>query len=271
MSLDHGARWLVSRAMSAEPSTSSSTRPIAVVTGGSSGIGAATARTLTAAGFDVVVAARRREKLDALVAELGPGARAVTCDVSSVDDINALAEAVGSPVEIVVANAGGALGLDKVVDLDDDGWRTMWETNVLGLARTARAFAPALEASGNGRFVVITSVAGHQTYPGGAGYTSAKHGAAAITDTLRVELLGKSVRVIEIAPGQVRTDFSKVRFGGDEERADAVYAGMDPLTAEDVAEAITWAATRPAHVSVARIDLFPTQQASARDYSRRED
>lgn len=246
-------------------------REIAVVTGASSGIGAATARAFVAAGFDVVVAARRRERLDALVDELGADrATAVTVDVTVPGDVEALVAAAPN-ASVVVANAGGALGLEPITELDEAQWRTMWETNVLALARTARVFAPALEASGNGRFVTITSVAGHQTYPGGAGYTSAKHGAAAITDTLRVELLPAGVRVIEIAPGQVETEFSKVRFGGDEARAAAVYNGMTPLTADDVADAITWAVTRPPHMQVARIDLFPTQQASARDYARRSD
>ncbi len=246
-----------------------SARPTAVITGASSGIGAATARTLVAAGFDVVVTARRKDRLDALVAELGSAARAITCDVTKDEDIVALASAVPA-CEIVVANAGGALGLEPIVEMDDDQWRTMWETNVLGTARTARAFAGHLAASGNGRFVVITSVAGHQTYPNGAGYTSAKHGAAAVADTLRVELLGQPIRVIEIAPGQVDTEFSTVRFGGDAQRAADVYRGMDPLTAEDIAEAITWAVTRPPHMTVARMDLFPRQQASARDYARRD-
>ena len=244
-------------------------REIAVVTGASSGIGAATARAFVAAGFDVVVGARRRERLDALVAELGADrATAVTVDVTVPADVDRLVAAAPS-ASVVVANAGGALGLEPVTELDEEQWRTMWETNVLALARTARAFAPALKASGNGRFVTITSVAGHQTYPGGAGYTSAKHGAAAITDTLRVELLPDGVRVIEIAPGQVETEFSTVRFGGDEARAAAVYDGMTPLSADDIADAITWAVTRPPHMQVARIDLFPTQQASARDYARR--
>ena len=245
-------------------------RPTAVITGASSGIGAATARALAAAGFDVVLAARRKDRLDELVAEIGPAARAVVCDVTKPTDVAALADAVAD-CEIVIANAGGALGLESVSTLDDEHWRVMWETNVLGLARTASAFAGKLESSGNGRIVVITSVAGHQTYPGGGGYTSAKHAAAAVTDTLRVELLGKPIRVIEVAPGMVDTEFSTVRFEGDEQRAADVYKGIDPLTAEDVAEAITWAVTRPPHMTVARLDLFPRQQASARDYARRED
>ncbi len=243
-------------------------RETAVITGASSGIGAATARALVAAGFSVVLAARRRERLDALVDELGAAARAVTCDVTDPAQLQALADGVPE-CHVVIANAGGALGLEPVTELDPEQWRTMWETNVLALAQTARVFAPALKTSGSGRFVTITSVAGHQTYPGGGGYTSAKHAAAAVTDTLRVELLEAGVRVTEIAPGQVNTEFSTVRFGGDEQRAADVYRGMTPLTADDVADAITYAVTRPAHVAIARMDLFPTQQASARDYARR--
>ncbi|MDQ8046553.1 MAG: SDR family NAD(P)-dependent oxidoreductase [Solirubrobacteraceae bacterium] len=246
----------------------SATRPTAVITGASSGIGAATAKALAAAGFDVVVTARRVERLEALVAEIGDAARAIRCDVTSPEDVAALAAAVPH-AEVLIGNAGGALGVDPVLEFDEDQWRTMWETNVLGLARTVRAFAPQIEASGNGRIVVITSVAGHQTYPGGGGYTSAKHAAAAVVDTLRVEWLGKPVRVIEVAPGMVDTEFSTVRLG-DEEKAAAVYDGLDPLTADDIAEAITWAVTRPPHMTVARLDLFPRQQGSARDVSRRQ-
>jgi NADP-dependent 3-hydroxy acid dehydrogenase YdfG len=249
--------------------TSATPRPTAVITGASSGIGAATAKALAAQGFDVVLAARRQERLDELVAEIGPAARAIQCDVTDPAAVAALAEVVPS-CEVLVANAGGALGLDPVLELDEDQWRTMWETNVLAVARTAKAFAGHLEASGDGRFVVITSVAGHQVYPGGGGYTSAKHGAAVVVDTLRLEWLGKPVRVIEVSPGMVETEFSKVRFDGDDAKADAVYQGVDPLTADDVADAISWAVTRPAHVSVARIDLFPRQQASSRDVSRRD-
>lgn len=240
---------------------------VAVVTGASSGIGAATARALHAEGFDVVLAARRADRIETLAVELGERARAVVCDVTDPDAVTALVAATPR-CSVLVANAGGALGLEPVAEFDDEQWRTMWETNVLGAARTIRAFLPALEASGDGRIVVVTSVAGHQTYPGGAGYASAKHAAAAITDTLRVELLGTPIRVIEIAPGMVETEFSAVRFGDDEARAAAVYAGIEPLSAEDVAEAITWAVTRPAHMTVARMDLLPRAQGSARDVHR---
>jgi NADP-dependent 3-hydroxy acid dehydrogenase YdfG len=242
-------------------------RLTAVVTGASSGIGAATARRLAAEGFDVVLAARREDRLRDLAAELGDRARIQRLDVTDAASVAALAEAVPA-CAVLVGSAGGARGLEPVADFDEAAWRRMWEANVLGLARTVRALLPALEASGDGRVVAVTSVAGHETYPGGAGYTGAKHAAAAVIDTLRVELLGRPVRVIEVAPGLVRTEFSRVRFDGDEARADAVYDGVQPHTAEDVADAIAFAVTRPPNVTIARMDLLPRAQAGARDVQR---
>ena len=226
-------------------------RGTAVVTGASSGIGAATAR-----------------RLAALAAELGDAARWHRLDVTDPASVTAFADSVPA-AEVLVCNAGGALGMDPVVEFDENQWREMWQANVLGVARTARAFADKLVASGDGRLVVVTSVAGHQSYPGGGGYTAVKHAAAAITDTLRLELLDRPVRVIEVAPGLVETEFSQVRFGGDADRAANVYTGMTPLTADDVADAIGYAVTRPAHFTVARMDLLPRDQASARDVHRR--
>lgn len=246
--------------------TSDTQRGTAMVTGASSGIGAATARMLHDAGFAVVLVARRRDRLQALSDEL-PGSRVCVADVTDPSSTKTMA-AAARECSVVVCAAGGALGTDTVLGGDDAQWRTMWESNVLGVARTARAMMPALTASGDGRFVVITSVAGHQSYPGGGGYTSAKHGAAVVADTLRLELLDSPVRVIEIAPGLVNTEFSLVRFGGDQTRADAVYTGMTPLSAHDVADAVVWAVTRPAHVVASRIDLFPRDQATARDIRR---
>lgn len=239
----------------------------AVVTGASSGIGAATARRLAAEGFDVVLAARREERLRALAGEIGERARVHLTDVTDPASVAALAEAVDE-CAVLVANAGGALGFEPVSELDEAQWRWMWEANVLGMARTVRALLPRLVESGDGRVVVVTSIAGHQTYPNGAGYTSAKHAAAAVVDTLRIELLGQPVRVTEIAPGLVETEFSTVRFGGDEQRAAGVYEGLRPLTGEDVADAIAYAVTRPSYFTVARMDLFPRAQASARDSVR---
>ncbi len=240
----------------------------AVVTGASSGIGAATARQLAAAGFDVVLGARREDRLAEIAAGIGPAARAHRLDVTDAGSVAEFAAAVPA-CAVLVCNAGGALGLDPVEAADDEQWRSMWESNVLGVVRTVRAFLPALVASGDGRLVVLTSIAGHEVYPNGAGYTSVKHAAAAITATLRLELLGRPVRVTEVAPGMVETEFSVVRFGGDAERAAGVYSGLTPLSADDVAEAICWAVTRPPHVTVARLDLLPRDQASARDAYRR--
>ncbi len=252
-----------------DPMTREQPSPVAVITGASSGIGAATAKALAQAGFRVVLGARRIDRLASVAAEIGDAAHVVPLDVTDAESIAsfaAQATALG-PIEILVANAGGALGADPVVAGDDDQWRTMWETNVLGVVRTVRSFLPALEAGGNGRIVVLGSVAGHQVYPGGGGYSSAKHAVAAVTDTLRIELLGKPIRVTEIAPGAVQTEFALVRLG-DQAKADAVYAGLTPLVADDIADAICWAVTRPAHVAIARIDLFPRAQAGARDYHR---
>jgi NADP-dependent 3-hydroxy acid dehydrogenase YdfG len=241
----------------------------AVVTGASSGIGAATARRLAAEGFDVVLAARREDRLRALADEIGDRARVQVTDVTDSDSVAALAASVPE-CAVMVANAGGALGLEPITDFDERQWRWMWDANVLGTARTIRALLPQLIGSGDGRIAVVTSIAGHQTYPGGAGYTSAKHAAAAVVDTLRVELLGQPVRVTEIAPGLVETEFSTVRFGGDAERAAAVYEGLRPLTGEDVADAIVYAVTRPWYFTVARMDLLPRAQAGARDTFREQ-
>jgi NADP-dependent 3-hydroxy acid dehydrogenase YdfG len=242
-------------------------RGTAVVTGASSGIGAATARQLAAAGFAVVLGARRKDRLDEVTAGIGPAARAHPLDVTDQASVDAFAAAVPE-CAVLICNAGGALGLDPVLDIADEQWRWMWEANVLGVVRTARAFLPKLVASGDGRLVVLTSMAAREVYPGGGGYTAAKHAAAVVADTLRLELMGQPVRVIDVAPGLVDTEFSTVRFGGDAARADRVYAGMTPLTADDVAEAITFAVTRPAHVTIARMDLMPRDQASTRDVHR---
>jgi NADP-dependent 3-hydroxy acid dehydrogenase YdfG len=237
----------------------------AVITGASSGIGAATARHLAAAGYHVVAGARRMDRLIGLAAEIGGQARPL--DVTDPESVVEFADLVPE-CSVLVCNAGGALGLDPVASYDEIQWNWMWQANVLGVARTVRAFLPKLIASGDGRVVVVTSVAGHQTYVGGGGYTAVKHAAAAMTDTLRLELIDQPVRVIEVAPGMVDTEFSTVRFEGDTERASAVYQGMTPLTADDVADAITYAVTRPPHVTIARMDLFPRDQASARDVHR---
>ncbi|MFN8193707.1 MAG: SDR family NAD(P)-dependent oxidoreductase [Nocardioidaceae bacterium] len=235
---------------------------LALVTGASSGIGAATARHLAAAGFHVVCAARRLDRIEALAAEIG--GRAVRCDVTSEDDVAALAQVVGPRLDVLVNNAGGAVGSSPVAQAVSDEWRTMFETNVIGLMQVTRALLPALVASGAGVILNVGSTAGRIAYEGGAGYTAAKHGTQVVTETLRLELFDQPVRVCEIAPGMVRTDeFALNRFHGDRARADAVYAGVEePLTADDVAEAITWMVTRPAHVNIDELVIRPRAQAA---------
>ena len=239
----------------------------AVVTGASSGIGAATARALAQAGYHVVLGARRTHRLQE-VAE-GLDAETLPLDVTDTDSIAAFVRRVPQ-CHLLVNNAGGAVGVETIADAVDDKWRAMWETNVLGLMRMTRALLPALEASGAGHIVNVGSIAGFEVYPGGAGYTAAKHAARAVTETLRLELLGLPIRVSEIAPGLVETEFSLVRFGGDAERAKKPYAGMTPLTAEDIADAIAWMVTRPAHVNIDTLVVRPLDQATATLVHRRE-
>ncbi len=232
----------------------------AVVTGASSGIGAATARALAAAGFQVVVAARRLERCEEIAEQIG--GRALRLDVTDADSVAELAEAVPDAA-VLVNNAGGALGLEPIAEADEQKWRTMYESNVIGVMQVTRALLPALTGSGNGHVVVVGSVAGAEVYPGGGGYTAAKHAAHAVAETLRIELLGQPVRVTTIAPGLVETEFSIVRFDGDESKAAKVYEGLQPLSAEDVADAIAYAVTRPPHVDVDYLSIKPTAQATA--------
>jgi NADP-dependent 3-hydroxy acid dehydrogenase YdfG len=243
------------------------TQLLAVVTGASSGIGAATARRLAAEGFEVVAAARRSDRLAGLVEEItaaGGAARAVTCDVSSDVSVAALAAQLPGPVTLLVNNAGGALGLDPVESSSIEDWRWMYEVNVLGTVRVTKALLPALEASGHGTVVVVSSTAGLGVYEGGGGYTAAKHAQTAVAGTLRLELVGRPIRVIEIDPGMVKTDeFSLLRFRGDAARAAKVYEGVaEPLVAEDIADCIAWCATRPHHVNVDRLVVRPLAQAA---------
>jgi NADP-dependent 3-hydroxy acid dehydrogenase YdfG len=233
---------------------------VAVVTGASAGIGEATARTLAAQGFHVVAVARRAERINALAAELN--GTAIVADVTDGAAVDALAAQLPR-VDVLVNNAGGAKGLESVADADLENWRWMWETNVLGTLRVTRALLPKLIDSGDGLIVTITSVAAMEIYDGGAGYTSAKHAQGALHRTLRGELLGKPVRLTEIAPGAVETEFSLVRFGGDQQRAGAVYEGMTPLVAADIAEVIGFVASRPSHVNLDQIVIRPRDQATA--------
>jgi NADP-dependent 3-hydroxy acid dehydrogenase YdfG len=234
----------------------------AVVTGASSGIGAATARALAEAGLHVWCAARRAERIEPLAEEIG--GTAVTCDVTDPASVAALTEAVGEPLHVLVNNAGGAFGADPVATADPEQWRAMYDVNVLGTLRVTQALLPALRASGDGLIVNVGSTAGRVAYEGGGGYTAAKHGTQVLTETLRLELNGEPIRISEIAPGMVRTDeFALVRFEGDATKADAVYAGVpDPLVAEDVADAIAWIATRPSHVNIDELVIRPRAQAA---------
>lgn len=240
-------------------------RRVAVVTGASSGIGLATAVRLAGEGFDVVLGARRVEKLSDVAIHCG--GRPLPLDVTNADSVEEFVDAIPE-ANVLVNNAGLATGLDHIADLSDAGATLMWETNVLGVLRVTRGLLPKLEASGHGHIVNVGSIAGFETYPGGAGYTATKHAVRAITRTLRLELLGKPVRVTEVAPGLVHTEFSLVRFAGDEARAAQPYEGMQPLTGDDVADCIAWAVTRPPHVNVDEIIVRPLAQATATRIAR---
>ena len=234
----------------------------AVVTGASSGIGAATARQLAKEGYHVFLAARRADRIEALAEEIG--GTAIATDVTSDDSVAALVEAVGDRLDLLVNNAGGAFGVDKVAEADLAKWRAMFEVNVIGLTRVTKALLPALIASGAGAIINVGSIAGRRAYEGGGGYNAAKFGTRAVTEALRLEIVDKPVRIMEIAPGMVQTEeFSLVRLGGDQAAADAVYQGVaDPLLAEDIADAIVWMATRPAHVNIDLLVVKPRAQAA---------
>ncbi|MDI9917006.1 SDR family oxidoreductase [Rhodococcus sp. SRB_17] len=245
--------------------TLSSDARVAVVTGASSGIGEATARTLAAAGFHVVIGARRLDRLEKIAEEIG--GTALELDVTDEDSVDAFA-AVLPRVDVLVNNAGGAKGLATVMDADLDDWRWMWETNVLGTLRVTKALLPKLIESGDGLIVTITSIAALEAYDNGSGYTTAKHAQAVLHRTLRGELLGKPVRLTEIAPGAVETEFSLVRFEGDQEKADKVYEGITPLLAQDIADIIGFVAARPSHVNLDQIVVRPRDQAGAGRFHR---
>jgi NADP-dependent 3-hydroxy acid dehydrogenase YdfG len=236
-------------------------RPVAVVTGASGGIGAATARALAAEGFEVVCAARRADRIEALAEEIE--GRAVVCDVTSADDVAGLAELVGQRCDLLVNNAGGALGADPVAESDLAQWRTMYEVNVIGVVAVTKALLPALVAS-QGQIITMGSTAGQVAYEGGGGYCAAKFAVHSVVDTLRLELWDQPVRVCEIAPGMVASEgFALTRFEGDQTKADAVYAGVaEPLTAKDIADCVAWVATRPSHVNIDRMTVRPRAQAA---------
>jgi NADP-dependent 3-hydroxy acid dehydrogenase YdfG len=235
----------------------------AVVTGASSGIGAATVKRLTDEGWLVTAVARRRDRLKYLASRTG--CDYVVADITNADAVTELAASVGrrGPVHALVNNAGGAIGLGTIESSDPETWMAQFELNVVGTVRVTQAFLPALRDSGRGDIVIVTSTAGHEPHEMGAGYAAAKHAEATMARTLRLELTGTGVRVIEIAPGMVHTEeFSVNRFGGDQARADAVYQGLQPLVAEDIADAIAWSLTRPHHVNVDLMVVRPREQAA---------
>jgi NADP-dependent 3-hydroxy acid dehydrogenase YdfG len=253
-------------------SHSAASRPLpgagrtAVVTGASSGIGAATATRLAAEGFDVVLGARRLDRLESLASSIG--ARALPLDVTDEASVAALADAL-ERVDVLVNNAGGSFDAAQVADADLDSWARTYDVNVLGTVRVTKALLPALRAAGGGDVVFVGSTAGLVSYEGGASYTAAKHGVHTLAETLRLELNGEPVRVVEIAPGMVRTDEFSLNRLGSQEKADAVYRGVrEPLVAEDVADCIAWTVTRPKHVNIDLMVVRPVAQAAQHKIAR---
>jgi NADP-dependent 3-hydroxy acid dehydrogenase YdfG len=242
---------------------------VAVVTGASSGIGAATAAALAREGYSVVLGARRVERLREVAGETGLALRLDVTDRQSVEAFVAETKERFGHIDVLVNNAGGALGLNPVAEAKDDEWEGMWKTNVLGLMWMTRACLPLLRKAAHGHIVNIGSIAGFETYQGGAGYTAAKHAVRAITKTLRLELNGEPIRVTEIAPGLVETEFSLVRFHGDATAASAPYEGIEPLTAEDIADCVMFAVTRPPHVDIDEIVVRPVAQANVVTVARK--
>ncbi|UGY91633.1 SDR family oxidoreductase [Streptomyces gobiensis] len=248
--------------------------PVAVVTGAGSGIGAATSHRLATEGYHVVLAARRTDRIEAVAKEIraqGGSAEPHPLDVTDRDAVTALAASV-ERCDVLINNAGGAIGTEQVEDADSADWRTMYETNVLGSLHVSQALLPKLIDSGDGTIVVISSTAGFTVYEGGGGYSAAKHGQHALAGTLRMELCGRPVRVVEVAPGMVHTEeFSLNRYRGDEKKSAAVYAGVDqPLLAEDIADVVSWAVTRPSHVNVDFLVVRPRAQAAQHKVHRLE-
>ena len=239
-------------------------KEIAVVTGASSGIGAATAKALAASGYQVIAAARRIDNLEKLANE-NSDISAVKLDVTDQKSVEELAKSLaGKPVAVLVNCAGGAFDADSVLDSDPKIWQETYEVNVVGAVRVTKAITPIMKAHGKGHIVIISSTAGYIAYENGGSYVAAKHGDVALARTLRLELAGDPIRVTEIAPGMVKTDeFAKNRFSGDAGKAAKVYEGVEqPLTAEDVAEAIRWSVTLPNHFNIDSMVIRPLAQAA---------
>ncbi|MHB1938142.1 MAG: SDR family oxidoreductase [Acidobacteriaceae bacterium] len=249
---------------------------IAFITGASSGIGAACAESFARAGARLLLAARRNDRLREMVADLrAAGAEAVhtvALDVRDRKQVQAVVDGLPAEwqaIDVLINNAGLSRGLEKVHEGKIDDWEEMIDTNVKGLLYVTRAVVPGMVKRGAGHVVNIGSTAGHMTYPNGAVYCATKAAENRITEGLREDLLGTPIRVTTIDPGMVETEFSKVRFHGDEGRAAKVYQGLTPLQAEDVSEAILWAVTRPAHVNIAQVVLTSVDQANSLLFNRR--
>jgi NADP-dependent 3-hydroxy acid dehydrogenase YdfG len=242
----------------------------AVVTGASSGIGAASARALAGDGFHVVCAARRRDRIEALASEIG--GRAMVCDVTDPTSVAQLAASVES-VDVLLNNAGGAVGQESVEEADVEEWSRMFDLNALGTVRVIQALLPALRADGGGLVINLGSTAGRVAYEGGGGYTAAKHAVRVITETLRLEMVAEPLRFTEIAPGMVKTEeFTLKRFRGDRDRYESVYRGVaEPLVAEDIAEIVRWVASLPSHVNIDEVVVRPRAQAAQHKVHRVSD
>jgi NADP-dependent 3-hydroxy acid dehydrogenase YdfG len=240
----------------------------AVVTGASSGIGEATALRLAEEGFDVVLGARRTDRIKEIADRCG--GRGYELDVTNSESIEAFVSQIDG-VHVLINNAGLASGLQPISEMDEERVRVMWETNVIGLLRMTKALLAKLIASGAGHIVNLGSIAGFEVYPGGGGYTASKHAVRALTRTLRLELLGQPVRITEIAPGLVETEFSLVRFDGRKEQAKKTYQGMRPLVGADIADCIAWVVTRPDHVNIDELVVRPLAQASAIHVARSDE
>lgn len=244
--------------------TNGSTRRVAVVTGASAGIGAATAHLLVHEGFTVVAGARRVERLEDFAH--GHDVDAHQLDVTDPASIAAFTKAVGEKhgkVDVLINNAGLALGTTYLPETKDEDWITMFETNVLGIVRMTRALLPLIKKAPHGHIVNVGSVAGFDVYPGGSGYLASKHAVRAITNGLRLELNGQPIRVTEVAPGMTRTEFADVRTGGDQAKVEKMYEGVETLQADDIAECIAFAITRPPHVNIDYLVVRPRDQAAS--------
>jgi len=250
---------------------------VVFVTGASSGIGSACARAFAGAGSRLLLAARRVERIEAGISELerlgAPAVRALRMDVRSSESVRTQLDRLPDewrPIDVLVANAGLSRGLDPLHEGELRDWEEMIDTNVRGLLHVDRAVVPGMVQRRRGTVIHIGSIAGRQVYPGGSVYCATKHAVRALTDALRIDLLGSGVRVSSVDPGLVRTEFSEVRFRGDRKRAEAVYRGVQPLTGDDVAEVVVFAASRPAHVVLAETLVLPIDQASAVHVDRKE-